>query len=180
MTGISLNTWCLASVSCLGSVIDMPQYTSWLMLLIPVQAAHALGKGGQRPQDSLEESEDEGDGSRNHQIPGACPSCKSFLYPCRLSFGPRHRLDIATMHAEDESDGDSAASDQPGLIVLDDEEEEAGVNGQAQDGSESEESLGSFIEEDDKADTGVQGCEPPVPPFIEGAFLLRGLHRGSS
>ena len=77
------------------------------------------------------------------------------------------------VHAEDESDGDSA-SDQPDLVILDeDDEEEAGVNEQTQDGSESEESLGSFIEEDDNADTGGQGCEPLSSPSIEGTLELK-------
>ncbi len=61
-----------------------------------------------------------------------------------------------TVHAEDETDGDSAASDQPGLIILDeDEEEKVGGNGQAQDNSESEESMDSFIEKDGEADPGA-------------------------
>lgn len=75
------------------------------------------------------------------------------------------------MHAEDESDEESAGDDQPGHVILDDEEEEAGAAGQAQDGSDAEESLDGFIEEDDAEDTGAPGCEPLTSPNREGMQL---------
>ncbi|CAL8466622.1 g6158 [Coccomyxa elongata] len=118
----------------------LPTRPSVLERLQQHQAAHSLGKGSQRAEDGLEESQDRDDGLHDHQIP------------------------------EDESDGDSPANDQPGLIILDEEEEEdVGGNGQAQDGSESDESMDSFIEKDDNADTGANRGAVSSP--LEGLGL---------